>query len=346
MAPTSTTKIQPSLRTRTSTPRAGAGGGPGKKGGTGKLQLPKVTNNFAGSKRVGRISSPPVGNEEDSTDDDDDSIEKRCHKAQKKAAQKKWRAVKAREAKTLSTIPDGPVKEGMEKLEVLAEVPGSAAMRFAAKKPQGMDTFWTLAGEDTWEEALEVALEPGFSDDSIYLAILGGSDKVSVLHSLCRLTTPLRLKNPVTGKVAAFIGETRQKDATPNMVYFDEDTELASKKLPVVSFDKVVNHLQRHRTSPHADELVDEDDVHLKEVSPLIPVPSEWAPFFVDNPTVLTAMERVKALMMTLQVEKMRRYLPLPDHLAAAACRDELQFWSALSIQGAHTLAPTREAVC
>ena len=283
MAPTSTTKIQPSLRTITSTTRAGAGEGPGKKGGTGKLRLPKVTNNFVGPKRVGRISIPPVGKEEDSTDDDD-SIGKRCHKAQKKAVQKKRRAVKAREAKTLSTIPDGPVKEGMKKLEVLTEVPGSAAMRFAAKKPQGMDTFWELAGEDTWEEALEVALEPEFSEGAVYLAILGNSDTISVVHSLCRLETPLRVKNPVIGKVAAFVGEVRPKDSTPNMVYFDEDTELASKELPVVSFDKMLNHLKRHGTSPDTDELVDEDNEQRKEVSPLIPVPSEWAPFFFLPP--------------------------------------------------------------
>jgi hypothetical protein len=310
--------------------------------------LPKVSNNFGtGSKRTGtsrKEEIPTTGSSSDDSGTDDDGIGKRRHRAQKKAAQKKRRAVKAREAKTLSTIPDGDVKEGMKKLEVLAEVPGSAAMRFTAKRPQGMDTFWALAGENTWEEALEVALEPEFSADSIYLAVLGNSDKVSVLHSLCRLLTPLRTKDPLTGKVAAFVGETRPKGSTPNVVYFDDDTDLASRKLPVVSFDRALNHIKRHGTSPNADELVDEDDVRQMEVSPLIPIPSEWAPFFLDSPTITTTMERVKALMMTLQVEKMRRYLPLPDHLAAAACRDEAEEdeadgRSALAIQGAHTLS-------
>jgi hypothetical protein len=107
----------------------------------------------------------------------------------------------------------------------------------------------------------------------------------------------------------------------------------------VVRFDAVLNHLNRQGMSPNADELVDEDDERMMEVSLLIPVPSEWAPFFLDNPTILTTMERVKALMMTLQVSKMRRYLPLLEHLAAAGCRDKVEDRSALSIQGAHTLA-------
>jgi hypothetical protein len=69
-----------------------------------------------------------------------------------------------------------------------------------------MDTFWELAGEDMWEEATEVALEPKFSEGAVYLAILGGSHTISVVHSLCRLKTPLRVKNPVIGKVAVCRG--------------------------------------------------------------------------------------------------------------------------------------------
>ena len=349
MAPTSPPKVQPSLRTDTSTTHAGARGGPGSKGGNAqKPSLPKVSNNFGqGSKRVGRSKKGETSEKEeipttDGSDDsmsDDESIGKRRHRAQKRTAHKRRRAVKAREAKTLAAIPDGEVKEGLKKLEALSERPGSAAMRFASKKPQGMDTFWTLAGEDTWEEALEVSLEPKFSKDAIYLAILGDGDKISVLHSLCRVTTPLRLKGPVTGKIAAFIGETRHKRSTPNMVYFDDDTELASKRLPVVKFDKVVKHIKRLGESPTADKLVDRDDGHVKEVSPLIPVPSEWAHFFLDSPTILTAMMRVKALMMTLQASKMRRYEPLPGSLAAAACLDKVHDRSSLAIHGAHTLA-------
>ena len=124
------------------------------------MVLPKVSNNFGpGSKHVGRPKEEEISTTDDSMSDDD-SIGKRRHRAQKKTAQKKRRAVKAREAKTLSTIPDREVKEGMRKLEALAEVPGSTAKRFSSKKLQGMDTFWTLAGENTWEEALEVSLEP------------------------------------------------------------------------------------------------------------------------------------------------------------------------------------------
>ena len=48
------------------------------------------------------------------------------------------------------------------------------------------------------------------------------------------------------------------------MVYFDDDTELASKRLPVVKFDKVVKHIKRLGESPTADKLVDRDDVHMK----------------------------------------------------------------------------------
>ena len=59
----------------------------------------------------------------------------------------------AKESSSEKATCDGDVKKEMKKLEVLSEVPGSAAMRFASKTPQGMDTFWELAGEDTWEEA-------------------------------------------------------------------------------------------------------------------------------------------------------------------------------------------------
>jgi hypothetical protein len=293
--------------------------------------------NRTGSKRAGTSRKEEIPTSSDDSGTDNDGTGTRRHQAQKKAAQKNRRAVKAREAKTLSTIPDGDVKEGMKKLEVLAEVPGSAAMRFAAKKPQGMDTFWALAGEDTWEEATEVALEPKFSEGAVYLAILGDRHTVSVLHSLCRLKTPLRAKNPVIGKVAAFVGEVRPKDFTPNMVYFDEDTDLATRKTHVVKFDTVFNYINRHKRSPKADEMVDEGDVHMREVSPLMPVPSEWALFFLDNPSILTAMERVKALMKTLNGSELRRYLPLAENLAVAARRDNNE--SILSINGAHMLA-------
>ena len=104
-----------------------------------------MSNNFGqGSKRVGRSKKGETSEKEeipttDGSDDsmsDDESIGKRRHRAQKRTAHKRRRAVKAREAKTLAAIPDGEVKEGLKKLEALSEGPGSAAMRFASKKPQ------------------------------------------------------------------------------------------------------------------------------------------------------------------------------------------------------------------
>ena len=95
--------------------------------------------NVSDRSKKGEISTKEEIPTTDGSDDsisDDESIGKRCHRAQKRTAQKKRRVVKAHEAKTLATIPDGEVKEGLKKLEALSEGPGSAAMRFASKKPQ------------------------------------------------------------------------------------------------------------------------------------------------------------------------------------------------------------------
>jgi hypothetical protein len=102
---------------------------------------------------------------------------------------------------------------------------GAAAECFGMYHKKGTGRYWDIPEEDEDKEVLEEALCPPGGKQA-YLAMLNEDNHVSVIHSFCRLKTELRPKNPVKGKIAAFVNEVRPGGNTPNLVVFDEESEI------------------------------------------------------------------------------------------------------------------------
>jgi N-acetylglucosamine-6-phosphate deacetylase len=117
-----------------------------------------------------------------------------------------------------------------------------AAERFGMYHKKGTGRYWDIPEEAKDKEVLEEALRPPGGKQA-YLAMLNKDTHVSVIHSLCRLKTELRPKNPVKGKVAAFVNEVRPGGNTPNLVVFDKEAKIfASDLYPKVRFGKVAQY--------------------------------------------------------------------------------------------------------
>ena len=112
--------------------------------------------------------------------------------------------------------------------------------------------------------------------------MLNNDNHVSVIHSLCRLKTELRPKNPVKGKIAAFVGEVRPGGNTPNLVVFDEESEIfASDLYPKVRFSLVTQyHARGKQYLPRAYDMSDDPDNadDVRQLRRIMPIPTHWVP--------------------------------------------------------------------
>jgi len=156
--------------------------------------------------------------------------------------------------------------------------PGAAAKRFEAYHKKGAGGYWDIPDETEDMEVLEEALRPQQGKQA-YLAMLNNDNHVSVIHSLCRLTTELRPSNPVKGKIAAFVGEVRPGASTPNMVVFAEESKIfASDLYPKVRFGSVTQyHAGAQQYLPKAAEVSDdpEDVDDTRQIRRIMPIPMQ-----------------------------------------------------------------------
>ena len=103
------------------------------------------------------------------------------------------------------------------------------------------------------------------------------------------MKTELRPKNPVKGKIAAFAGKVRPGGNTPNLVVFDEESEIfASDLYPKVRFGLVTQyHAKGQQYLPKADDMSDEPDDadDVRKLRGIMPIPTHWVPIFMDGPS-------------------------------------------------------------
>ena len=200
---------------------------------------------------------------------------------------------------------------------------GAAAERFGTYHKKGTGWYWDIPEEAEDEEVLEEALRPHRGKQA-YLAMLNNDNHVSVIHSLCRLKTELRPKNPVKGKIAAFVGEVRPGGNTPNLVVFDEESEIfASNLYPKVRFSLVTQyHAEGQKYLPKADNMSDDpnDADDVRQLRRIMPIPTHWVPIFMDGPSADVAIGRLTALVQQAEQEQLDDYAPFIYMLTTASC--------------------------
>jgi hypothetical protein len=165
------------------------------------------------------------------------------------------------------------------------------------------------------------------SQEEAYLAVLNTDRHMLVVHSLVRLETKLWPSNPIKGKIAAFKGEVQSGGSTPNLVVFDKDSEIFVLALfPVINLGAVVEYHAGHsKNLPGVDQAIKdnlgEDDDNTVQVRKVMPIPTEWVPLFLDNPTLGTAIARLNALVDELATQaELDFYKPFVLFLDMAAC--------------------------
>ena len=183
---------------------------------------------------------------------------------------------------------------------------GAAAERFGMYHKKGKGGYWDIPEEAEDTEVLEEALRPQKGKQA-YLAVLNNDTHVSVIHSLCRLEIELSPKNPVKGKIAAFAGEVRPGGNTPNMVVFDEESEIfASDLYPKVRFGLVAQYHAKggQQYLPKADNMSDnpEDADNVRQLRRIMPIPTHWVPIFMDGPSMDAAIGRLSVLVKQAKV--------------------------------------------
>ena len=134
----------------------------------------------------------------------------------------------------------------------------------------------------------------------IYLAMVNGNGHFSVLHNLARFEEPPGMRSRAGGHLVAFEGEVRDDYGLPRLLQFDEaDDELFAldsfsppdiRAAALFYFPGGKNDrrfLNKITSSPPGG----------KRYSRLIPIPTEWGPYFLDQPNFGTTFRQLVKLM-------------------------------------------------
>ena len=246
-------------------------------------------------------------------------------------------------ATTVVVVPEVPDKKKRKRVATAARVAvkakkrdqRTAAARFEKYEEEKPRKYWDISDRARPRDLLEEALQPKRQKEA-YITVLNEDNHVSVLHSLVRLEVELRPSGPVKGKIAAFVGEVRPGSATPNLVVFEEESEIfASAVFPMVNVWSVVEHYQKEKEYfPSVVDMISEDNEEQEaQIRHCAPIPSKWVPLFLDEPSLRIAVARLGTLVDGLTKAEVDHYAPFIGMLATAACaRDNISSISTAAI--------------
>ncbi len=189
-----------------------------------------------------------------------------------------------------------PNNTGMAKLGQNMSVPGTMAARFAkwawkegaAPGWKGNRAYYRACVEAITRapNPLATALEPEAAE-RIYLAMVNGNGSFLVLHNLARFEEPVGMRSWVGGRIMAFEGEVRDDFGLPRFLQFNEPDDdlfvLDLFPLPALHSAAIFYHRDGENDLRFHNKVVPSPPSGQR-YSHLIPVPTKWAPCFLDNP--------------------------------------------------------------
>jgi hypothetical protein len=210
------------------------------------------------------------------------------------------------------------IRWGMVALRERMQVPGTAAFRFAASHDSfDEDEEWAAdfganvaalqAGSG--KAALQLALSSQW-DTLTYLDIDVDATHFVVLHGLHRWSASARSIN--AGKIVAWVGETIST-GPPDMWRLEDDNDKLFGEIPFARID-VLDLIKFYGTADMAETFLargNHSQTDCTWVSRLIPIPTRWAPFFLDHPTLGVAVRRVTNLIRSVSTTR-SEWVPLP----------------------------------
>jgi hypothetical protein len=218
----------------------------------------------------------------------------------------------------------GNLLNGMRALQARTDKDGTTASRFAAQAGEPKDwvneykAFVTLTKEEEGR-ALEATLAPEASNRT-YLAIVNEEGKFGVFHGLRRWTTGARGVNE--GNIVVFKGEVWADHQAPYLWCFKEDDEdmFCLVALPDVSFGAAVKYYGHVANGNHFWKDVAPNPKTGNWIGQLIPVPIEWAPFFLGYPDLGTAFRRALELVASVEKAEQEKFRGLALRIMFACC--------------------------
>jgi hypothetical protein len=147
--------------------------------------------------------------------------------------------------------------------------------------------------------------------------MVNGDGSFLVLHNLARFEEPEGMRSWAGGRIVVFEGEVRDNFGLPRLLQFDElDNKLFaldSFPMPALHSTALFYHQDRENDLRFHNKVVPSPPGGPR-YSHLILVPTEWAPWFLDNPDLGTTFRRLIFLMQ----EAERDNRELPRHFAAS----------------------------
>jgi hypothetical protein len=134
-------------------------------------------------------------------------------------------------------------------------------------------------------DPLATALGPEAAE-RIYLAMVNGDGSFSVLHNLARFKKPVGMRSRAGGRIMAFKGEVQDNFGLPRLLQFNEPDDdlftLNSFPLPALHSAAIFYHQDGENGLRFHNKVVPSPPSGQR-YSCLILVPTEWAPWFLDN---------------------------------------------------------------
>jgi hypothetical protein len=152
-------------------------------------------------------------------------------------------------------------------------------------------------------DPLAMALRPEAAG-RIYLAMVNGDGSFLVLHNLARFEEPAGMRSRAGGRIAAFEREVRDNFGLPRLLQFDEPDNnlfvLDLFPLPALHGVAMFYHQDGENNLRFHNKIVPSPPGGQR-YSCLIPVPTEWAPWFLDNPDLDTTFRHLIFLMQEVE---------------------------------------------
>ena len=229
--------------------------------------------------------------------------------------------------------------DDMRTLQARMDKEGTAAARFAenaGEVTRWVDDYETTVASTKEEgtRALEAALAPEAAHRT-YLAIVNESGVFGVFHGLRRWTTGAKGVNE--GRIVAFEGEVRADHGAPHVWRFEEEDEDVFDPVPLpdgVSFMAAVEYYGGVAQDSNFWEDVAPATNNEQWTGRLIPIPTQWAPLFLDYPNLGTAFKRALELVARVDQEEQEKFWGFARSMMYACCSnaDHKKPTSALSM--------------
>ncbi len=154
-------------------------------------------------------------------------------------------------------------------------------------------------------DPLAMALGPEAAE-RIYLAMVNGNESFLVLYNLARFKELAGMRNQAGGRIMAFKGEVQDNFGLPRLLQFDkpDDNLFALELFPLPALHSMaIFYHQDGENDLRFHNKVIPSPPSGQRYSRLIPVSTEWAPWFLDNPDLGTTFRRLIFLMQEAEQE-------------------------------------------